>query len=269
MKTDTLYRLLAVTALIAASTSYAFSQSDSLMNIRAQGSELRIEAAGYGITLGTGNPPQYSSSYRNTGHARVTTSLGIASFDLGFNILDNISYYGPWEGQGDFLDMRGGKSIRVAWEPAAVQIALDKSGIATLTAGIRLSADNYMFSEPYTLRTDNTGTLMPVKLDGYIKKSKLTAAYLGIPLRLSFTIGNKLTVSGYAAGDLLLKAHTKYKKPKTKDSTPGLSPFRVTAGGSLTFGNIGIYCDYGITPLFKNGTGSDAHTVSVGLRFGI
>ena len=53
--------------------------------------------------------------------------------------------------------MRGGKSIRLAWEPAAVDIALDRRGCVSLITGIRLSADNYMFSEPYTLRPDGTG----------------------------------------------------------------------------------------------------------------
>ena len=105
----------------------AAAQNDSIMDIRPQGSELRIEAAGFGITIGQGETPRYSASYhRRARQPRVTTSLGIASIDLGFNTLPDVRYYGPWAGQGDFLDIRAGKSIRFAWEPAAVEVSLDR-----------------------------------------------------------------------------------------------------------------------------------------------
>ncbi len=260
----------AAAVILSMVTFGAAAQNDSIMDIRPQGSELRIEAAGFGITIGQGETPRYSASYhRRARQPRVTTSLGIASIDLGFNTLPDVRYYGPWAGQGDFLDIRAGKSIRFAWEPAAVEVSLDRRGIVSLIGGLRLSADNYMFSEPYTISRNQGGVLMPEKLDGYIKKSKLTATYIGIPVRLSFSVGGKLDITGYASADMLLNAHTKYKKPKVKDNIPGLSPWRISAGGCLTFCNIGIYCDYSITPLFKEGTGADAHTVSIGLRFGI
>ena len=260
----------AAAVILSMVTFGAAAQNDSIMDIRPQGSELRIEAAGFGITIGQGETPRYSASYhRRARQPRVTTSLGIASIDLGFNTLPDVRYYGPWAGQGDFLDIRAGKSIRFAWEPAAVEVSLDRRGIVSLIGGLRLSADNYMFSEPCTISRNQGGVLMPEKLDGYIKKSKLTATYIGIPVRLSFSVGGKLDITGYASADMLLNAHTKYKKPKVKDNIPGLSPWRISAGGCLTFCNIGIYCDYSITPLFKEGTGADAHTVSIGLRFGI
>lgn len=264
-------RIIIGIALAAVLPFQAFGQNDSLMNIKPQGSELRIEAAGFGITLGNNENAGFHYPYSPGKHrqARVSTSLGIASIDFGFNILNGVSYYGPWSGLGDFLDMSGGKSIRLAWEPAAVDIALDSRGCVSLIAGIRLSADNYMFSEPYTLRPDGAGQLMPEKLEGYIKKSKMTAAYIGIPVKLSFRLARTVYLTGYASWDLLLNAHTKYKKPKTKDNLPGISPWKVSAGGCLSVSNIGIYCDYGITPLFKDGTGADAHTISVGIRFGI
>lgn len=264
-------RLIISAAFSAAMTIPAFSQNDSLMNIMTQGSELRIEAAGFGITLGQGKAVFSDQDNRpaRTRMPRVTTSLGISSLDFGFNALTGLRYTAPWTGHGDFLDMKGGKSIRVAWEPASVRVAVDRKANLLFSAGLRFTADNYMFSAPYTLTRDSNGILMPQALDGYIKKSKITSTYIGVPVRLTWRIARELRISATAAGELLLNAHTKYKKPKVKENIPGLSSWRVLAGGTVTYHRIGIYCDYSITPFFKEGTGAEANTISVGLRFGI
>lgn len=260
--------IMAVSASLLAPMK-ASGQKDSLI-VRAEGSQLRIEAAGFGITLGK-DGSEFSNAYQDKPyrHSRVSTSLGSASFDLGFNVLTGVDYYGQWEDKGDFLDMHGWRSVRVGWVPIAVEVALDRRGTVSFVAGLKLTADNYMFSQPYTLKENPDGILMPYKLEGNIKKSKLTATYIGIPIQLSFKVSNDVYISGHVCGDLLLKAHTKYKKPKVKDNISGLSPFRLSAGGSISFGCVGIFCDYGITSLFKDNIGADAHTLSIGLRLGL
>ena len=234
----------------------------------ARGGSLTIGACHYGLNIdGNGISEYYETDSGSS--PRVSGSIGIASLDFGFNILTDAGYYGLWEGRGDFLDMNGWKSVRVAWEPASVAIAIDRQAHVSLAAGIRILADNYTFSRPYTLVYNDMGTVIPREIDGYVKKSKLTATYIGIPIRLSFRIGNDLHITGYAAGNLLLSGRTKYKKPKVKGTVSCFSPLRISAGGSITFNNLGVYCEYSTTPLFKDGTGADVRTVSVGLRFGI
>ena len=260
---------LILTALTA--TARTDRQTDTLTIIKPHGSELRIDAAGFGVTLGNDNTYIYSDSFsgKKKRQPRISTSIGIASLDFGFNVLDGVRYYGPWADSGDFLDMNGGKSVRVAWEPAAMSIAIDRGDYINFGIGIRLSVDNYSFSEPYTIRAGETGILMPEKLEGFIKKSKFAASYIGIPVKLSFRLGHGIYLTGYASGDILLHAHTKYKKPKVKDNLPCISPWKISAGGCVSFHDIGIYCDYGITPLFKKGTGAEANTISIGLRLGL
>lgn len=248
----------------------AFCQTDSLMNMKMQGSELRLEVAGFGITFGNRNisvTDEAVESKRRRTRPRVSASFGIASLDFGFNTLTGDLYKGAWTGKGDFLDTRAGKSIRFAWEPVAVNIALDRRSVCCFSAGLRLSADNYRFTQDITLAPDNAGNLSPVTLDGNIRKSKMTAAWAGIPLRLTFRIAHNLRISLAASGDILMKAHTKYSKPKYKSNIPGLTPWRITAGGTITYHKIGVYCDWTTTPLFK--AGSDAKTLSIGLRIGI
>lgn len=228
---------------------------------------LTIGAGVYGLSVDDSGVHEY---YETDGRQpRIHGKLGIASMDLGFNMLTGVNYYGPWEGQGDFLDMNGWKSIRIVWEPASVEIALDRKGSVSICAGIRLYADNYTFSRPYTISYGSDDIPMPHKIDTYVKKSKITATYIGIPLRLSFRIYDDMRITGYAAGDIMMKAHTKYKRPKTKGNLYCISPWRLSVGGCITYRDIGVYCEYSTSPLFEAGTGSDARTISIGLRFGM
>lgn len=246
----------------------AVAQNDSLVTLQPEGSTLRIEAAGFGITIGNGRET-VKSGIRESCPSRATTSIGIASFDIGFNILDNPVYSGQWADMGNVLDMQRGKSIRIGWEPAAVRVSLDRRSRALFVAGIRFTFDNYTFSGPYTLTTGDDGALIPERLEGSIRKSKFTASYVGIPLKLAIRLAEDVYLTGYATGDMLMNAHSKYKKPKVRENLPGFSLWRISAGGSLSFHNVGIYCDYSILPLYKSGSGADVNTVSVGLRLGL
>lgn len=178
------------------------------------GSRLKIGVAGFGIDVSDGGKVRYSDAYSDaygrsrSRQPRVSTSIGVADMDLGFNVLTGLRYTGAWAGQGDFLDMLGGKSVRFGWSPVGMSVALDRRGVVSFGTGLKLTFDNYVFSGPYTLSRTGEGYLMPVTLGDGVKKSKFVATY------------------------------------------------------------IGIYCDYGITPLFKEGTGADANTLSAGLRFG-
>ena len=86
---------LILTALTA--TARTDRQTDTLTIIKPHGSELRIEAAGFGVTLGNDNTYIYSDSFsgKKKRQPRVSTSIGIASLDFGFNVLDGVRYYGP------------------------------------------------------------------------------------------------------------------------------------------------------------------------------
>lgn len=246
----------------------AIAQNDSLVTLQPEESTLRIEAAGFGITIGNGSE-SVNPGMRQTCPSRVTTSIGIASFDTGFNILDNPAYSGHWADMGNVLDMQRGRSIRIGWEPAAVRVSLDRRSRVLFAAGVRFTFDNYTFSGPYTLTTGDDGVLMPERLESSVRKSKFTASYVGIPLKLAIRLAEDLYLTGYATGDMLMNAHSKYRKPKVRKNLEGFSSWRISAGGCLSFHNVGIYCDYSILPLFKSGSGVDVNTFSVGLRLGL
>lgn len=270
MDNSRLVKLTFVLAAVLVFPSAAFGQEDSLVYLRPAGSELRIEAAGFGITLGNKGPAERKTGQRKPDNpARVSTSFGIASLDVGFNILDNPVCYGPWAGMDEFLDLNNGKSVRIGWDVAAVRVALDRRSRIIFSTGIRFSFDNYVFSRPYTLTMDDNVGLMPSRLEHNVRKSKFTASYVGIPVKLSVCLAKNVCLTGYAAGEILMKSYSKYRKPKVEEDLSGFSLWKVTVGGSLTFYKLGVFCDYGLIPLFEKGAGSDVHAVTVGIRFGI
>ena len=69
--------------------------------------------------------------------------------------------------------------------------------------------------------------------------------------------------------ELLTKSSVKYKNPgKTVYQINGINPFRSRLSLSTNWEGYGFYIDYTLTPLFKPGTGNDAHTLSLGVRMG-
>lgn len=237
-----------------------------LVQLHPESGQLRLEVAGYGITLGNRNfKVNDEDQVVKTSVKRVRCSIGLASLEMGSSMLTGASYGAAWAGDGDFLETKAG--FHFAIEPLRLRVMLDRNSHWWVSVGLRYSVDNYVFSNPLTLqRTD--GVIHPVDLDPSTKKSKLLADYMSIPLRLTFSPVRKLNITLHASGDLLLSSHTKYKKPKNKASISGLSPWCWRVGGAISYHRIGIYADYSLTPLFKAAAAPAAHALSIGAYFG-
>ncbi len=253
----------------AANTTQCAPYADDELVLRPQGSQLLLGVAGYGIVLGDRNSgrPSVVTNVDERKDKRVSVSLPFSSIELGFNVLTGVDYTGAWAGDDDFLELRTGKSIHFAFRPLDLSVALDRRNRFRFGSGLRYVADNYSFIAPHTLaRTD--GELHPLPLDPAPKKSKFVTSWIGIPVEFTFVPVRRFHISLFAAGDVLLKAHTKYKKPKTKQTLGGFSQWRCTAGVSVTYRGLGVYASYSPTPLFESGAGPKTHTMSVGLAFG-
>lgn len=271
MNTTAKTLLIAAAAIAFSATTANAQKEEEIMKLRPEGNELRVEAAGFGITIGKKATITEDSYYSDCIQylPRVTTRFGIAYMELGFDLMPGTSYSGSWSGMGDVLNLHTAKSIRFAWTPFEAVVRLDRRGTVSFGAGIRFTWDNYRFTRNITLANDITGSLMPVELHGDIVKSKLTQTWLGIPLRLTFHPGGNVRISLTGSPELLLENHTKYKYPKTKSRISGLEQFRFTVGGAITVHKFGIYCNYSVTPLFTPSVPVDANILSIGLIVGI
>ena len=99
----------------------------------------------------------------------------------------------------------------------------------------------------------------------------MNAFYLGASLGLAFRIGN-VKIGANATPEVLCYSESRYRttdKVKHKTEIQGLNPVRLKVGATMMLDWIGVYVDYGLNPVFKEGTGNDARMVSIGLKVGI
>lgn len=250
-----------IITLLAASfiAAAAYAQTDSLVTFDTQGDRLGISIAGFNIALG--EEAQQPQKVRKP--KRVSTNLAGLSF--GLNALGNKPLNGAWEGSDAFNDVGG---WRFGMEALGIQVALDRNNTVFIKAGLCASIDTYRFHSPVTLFNDEDGRLMPARIEGNVKKSKMVALYWGCSAGLGFRI-SKVKVLFDASAEILTDSYVKYKNPgKTRYDITGLNPILYKAGASVTVHDIGIYADYSINPIFRSGTGNDNHLLSIGVQFG-
>ena len=87
---------------------------------------------------------------------------------------------------------------------------------------------------------------------------KMRATYFGVPIRLAYKAGRGKVYCG-AAGQYLVS---------TKNATDPFRSLRASVEGGFAYGLLGVYVNYGVTPLFMAGAGN-ARSVSFGLTLGI
>ncbi|MEE0236398.1 MAG: hypothetical protein UD961_09625 [Bacteroidales bacterium] len=257
-------RIITLLALIAIASA-AHAQTDSLVVFDTQGDKLGISIAGFNIALGENDKEEYTDEYIYHEPRKNAVTANLLGFSYGGTALTAMPYYGPWEGEGDFLDIYAG---RFDLEGASWTVSLDKRGIFYYRIGVLASFDIYSFNNNVTLYNNESGDLMPRPLEGNVKKSRLRTTYCGVNMGLGFKIHKvMLMVSGTA--EILGNASVKYKNPgKTVYQIKGLNPIRSRISLSSTWDGFGLYVDYSLTPVFKPGTGNDAHTLSFGCKFG-
>lgn len=263
-----LFACLAMTAAAAAQTDILARENGVTMMRGQNQSELMFEMCGYKVVLGNRglrDSPRIVPAQRST--SPVQWGLGFNRVEFGFSMLTGASYAGYDAPDHDFLEQRFGKSIHFGFRFLNFGVALDRRRSLYFRTGVHLMCDNYVFSRNITVERDGD-RIVPVELDRDYKKSKLMTASLGIPVQLCYTTRYDLHMSVLAYGDVVINAHTKYKKPKTKSNFSGVDPWQLGVGATLSFRGIGLYAKYGLTPLFRNGTAPKAFPLTVGLYFG-
>ena len=254
-------RIITLLAMIAIASA-AHAQTDSLVVFDTQGDKLGISIAGFNITLGENGSEQKTSKPKVK---RVTTNfIGIT---FGYNVLTYKPNYGNWAGEQNFMtDNTHG--MRLGLEPFSIQVSLDRKQTAFLRVAMYSYVENYRFKSPMTLINDENGNLMPQDIGGTVKKSRISAGYFGLCAGLGFKISRLMFMFDFNA-DLLSESVAMYKNPKkTMYDISGLNNIRYRVGASATIEGFGIYVDYSLTPLFREGVGNDGNVTSIGIRWG-
>ena len=91
---------------------------------------------------------------------------------------------------------------------------------------------------------------------------------------IHLTIGHNITLSNstiYAGGsvEILVNGYAKFRSPKSKTQMKDLfHQFRATVEGGFSYGNLGMFVQYGLTPIFPADL-SDARTLTFGILLGL
>lgn len=257
-------RIITLLVLIAFASA-AHAQTDSLVTFDTKGETLGISIAGFNISLGEDEKEEYIDEYIYHEPRKKALTANLLGFGYGATALTSMPYYGAWEGKQDFLE---GNGFRFDLEVASWTLSLDKNGRFYYKMGVLTAWDSYRFTNNITLVNDDSGKLMPARLEGKVKMSKLRTTYCGVTMGLGFKL-HKAMVMLSGTAELLTKASVKYKNPgKTVYQIKGLNSIRSRVSLSTNWEGFGLYVDYSLTPLFKPGVGNDTHSLSFGCRFG-
>ena len=205
------------------------------------------------------------------GGSRVETDLSFAfPMYFGWTAMTNVNYKGEWAAcaSSDFLDFNTGKNFVYGLQLVDVNL---RYGALGLSIGLRWTFMDFTFKNSdvtfgeygrYYLPTP----IMDPSYNG--RKSKIHASYFGIPARLSLNAG-KFTIYGGGSVEILTNGYAKYKFPKNRTQMkPLFNQFRATVEGGFSYSNLGVYVQYGLTPLFPADL-SDARTLTFGLLLGL
>ena len=87
--------------------------------------------------------------------------------------------------------------------------------------------------------------------------------------RIGLKFGKAMVYAG-ASAEFLTEGYTKYKHPKYRQHIKSaFNPFRATVEGGFSYGNLGVFVMYGLTPLFSEAMYAQANTLTFGLIMGL
>lgn len=175
---------------------------------------------------------------------------------------------------GDFFDIQHNKSLTFDLNFAEYAFANERNTFGLVT-GLGISFMDFRFDQPITVTKEpGTGTLIPVSLNPEtLVKSKLNVTYLTAPLMLEIATplkykSNRLTLAAGVIGGLNIGSHTKVKtdEGKTKERRNfNVNPYKYDLTGRIGFGDISLFVNYGMTPLFREGKGPELVPVTIGI----
>lgn len=205
-------------------------------------------------------------------------------FDIGFNTYDNQNFISGAEGNDPFLSLRTGKSANVALYPFYGELRLTKRNILSLQTAIGFDWGNYRFEHGWTISNNNGTTVADDRFrpggQSILSKSKLTTVYLNVPLMVKFNIPvdgknrDGIYISAGVIGGLKLGSHTKVKysdggKKEKDHGSFNLNMLRYSLTLRAGYKDFGVFVNYQMTPMFKNGKGPELYPYSAGLSITI
>jgi len=199
--------------------------------------------------------------------------------DLGFaNFNDNTDYAaaqasgfaGPGVGEDQF-DLRTGKSVNVnIW--AFMQKVNIVKHVVNLKYGLGVELNNYRFDDKRVFFQENPTRVVLVEDLKNVKKNKLAADYVTVPMMLNFNFTPKrergFGLSAGVSAGYLYSARQKFKENGDKDKNHDdfdLHKWKLSYIGEVNLGPVKLYGSYALNNMWEKGL--DHTPYNFGLRF--
>ena len=203
-----------------------------------------------------------------------------SGIEFGFNGLANAGYSMYPASEDHFLDNDLFRSnvlnLNILQYSRGFQQTRNNIGLVT---GLGLSFQSYHLDNNTTISIDETRKIHPsVIYYDFSQKSKLSIAYLEVPLLVEFQIpirnnANRLYFATGVTGAKKFESHTKLKYRKDgkreKLKSPGdysINDYKVAATFRMGYRWANLFASYDLVPLFENRKGPVLYPWSVGLR---
>ena len=188
----------------------------------------------------------------------------IGPFYHGWNTYPQSEYYGDWSDRGDFLKPSHSFSFGMSF--CRLSISLNRERSLKINMGgrwdwTRSRYDNYHFFN------DAAGHLDATSTNGNYR-TRVFTSYLGFPVGLSYRL-DRFKIEASISAEWLVKSYARVIKEKGKTALTGYNPFRSTVELMVSYGSLGAYVQYGITPMLAKGMGNDVHTLTIGFVFDV
>jgi len=192
--------------------------------------------------------------------------------EVGFNSFAGADY--ALYNNVEFMSLNQSKSLEFDLNFGEVNVGLYKSYIG-LVSGLGFSFNDYRFENPYTIaRGSYMNQAVPLTYDG-LSKSKLSVSYFKVPLLMEFQIpvdnhGSRLYINGGIIGGVKIGSHTKVKHGDMKDkdrSSFYINSFKYEATARIGYKGVGLFANYNLNPLFRDGKGPGLTPFTVGISF--
>ena len=201
-----------------------------------------------------------------------------AGFEFGLFNFANSSQAIANDEDVDFMKLIPEKSMGYKLNIFEFNVPISKYffGFAT---GAGLEWNSMALAENINLYEDASGAIQAEYIDVNVKdfkKNKLNAAYITIPVifEIQFPAGRKKLYFGAGlTGSMRAWSKQKqtyiidgrkYKDKKFDDFQ--LSPFRYGITTRVGYGDVCIFADYSLVPLFKEGSGPEMYPIMIGLH---
>lgn len=197
--------------------------------------------------------------------------------DLGVNMLLNSDNKTNLPEGANWLDIDEARSLSWSFNLYEQKIRIVKDYVGIIT-GVGLTYNSYGLKNNVAIQSNSDSTYavnIPDSLFTF-DKNKIRTTYVKVPLMLEFNTSSDPSrtfhIAAGVVGGVRIGSITKqeYKiddekhKDRVKDDF-NFSPLTLDAAVRIGYGNLTLFANYGLTPLFEDNKGPEVYPVTVGI----